>query len=287
MRSLAITVLLLSACGAISVGRQNPSLPKEPQGKSDNQAVQPKPAVAPPELVTNTPVSPATQTETRTSQLEVKPFLSHGEYVMGVLTTIYVLISFFSFMAIKRQADIGADSAVAAKNAASAAQDAARAAEKNTEALMNIERPWLIVTGVKYETFPTADGNQPHVVITFKNFGHSIASPVRVGGTFRVFENAGDLPEEPTYHDITQIKELGVLMPADDERPLLRLRLETDASDFHKVIHGPLIWYAFGFVTYEDIFGRIHETRFCYATASSGAAIFWPRPGPPKYNLHT
>src|SRR5205823_2834624 len=103
----------------------------------------------------------------------------------GSLTAIYVLISYFSFTAIKRQAHI-------AEQAATAAKDAARAAERNTDALINIERPFLLVTGVRYDVLPRTapegrSENVSHVHFTVRNFGHSPAWCMALGGRFKAF----------------------------------------------------------------------------------------------------
>jgi hypothetical protein len=65
--------------------------------------------------------------------------LTHGEITMAVLTAIYVcltgtyvLISYRTLKAIKRQAELTAKSADVAK--------------KSVDALANIERPWIVVT---------------------------------------------------------------------------------------------------------------------------------------------
>src|SRR5258708_25095899 len=148
MRYLANTMLLLDAA-LISVGKQNPQQAKQQESKTKNQTAQPKQTVAPPKIHESTPTSaPTPQTKEQTAQPELNPFLSHGEWVTGSLTAFYVLISYFSFRAIKRQANIPQQAATATRNAATAA-------ERNTEALSSIERPWLLVTGVSYTVLPT------------------------------------------------------------------------------------------------------------------------------------
>ena len=291
MRVVVIAALLLTAT-TISVGQQNPPQAKHQKNKAKDQAVQPSPAPVP-EVRDSTPASaPAPQAKEQTPQPELKPLLSHGEWVMGVLTAIYVLISFFSFRAIQRQADIAADSAVAANNAATAAQDAARAAERNTEALMNIERPWLIVTGVRYDLLPTTtpDGrseNRSHVHVSFQNFGRSPAWPVAQSGRLKAFNKPADLPEEPDYGTTEQIESYGIVLPPNAEGSILDLPLEGEESDFSRVIHGELFWFAYGFLAYRGIFGRIHETHFCFVASGGNACVFRSHQAPPRYNQCT
>lgn len=205
----------------------------------------------------------------------MKPFLSHGEWVIGTLTAIYVLISFFSFRAIKRQADIS--------------QQAARAAERNTEALINIERPWLLVTGVRYDVLPSraTDGqNKSHVHFTFKNFGHSPAWPIALGGTFKAFAKPEDLPQVPEYGE-TGIESYGIVLPPGGEREILDIPHEGSEQEFSAVVAGDLFWFAYGLIRYKDIFGCIRETRCCYASSGGRAIRFGPHPAPHAYNRHT
>src|SRR5437762_1999903 len=144
MRVLAIVALCLLA----SIGQQDTPEAKHQKKESKNQAVEPPPTTTTPEVRPGTPAStPTPQAKEQAIKPELKPFLTHGEWVIGSLTAIYVLISYFSFTAIKRQAHI-------AEQAATAAKDAARAAERNTDALINIERPFLLVTGVRYDVLP-------------------------------------------------------------------------------------------------------------------------------------
>jgi hypothetical protein len=284
MRVLAIAALLVVLLP--SVGGQD--TPKTRQQKKDNkdQAVQSQPTATTPEVRPSTPASaPTPQPKEQTPEPELKPFLSHGEWVISSLTTIYVLISFFSFRAIKRQADIAAQ-------AATAAQDAARAAERNTEALINIERPFLIVTGVRYDVLPgtTPDGRSEsasHVHFSFKNFGHSPAWTIALGGSFKAFAKTSDLPREPEYGTIEEVDSYGIVFPPAQEREILNITHEGPEDEFSTVIAGELFWFAYGFVRYKDIFGRTHETRFCYASSGGRAIRFQPHPAPSAYNQHT
>jgi len=284
MRVLAVVALLVAV--PASVGEQYTPKTKQQKKESKNQAVQPKPTTPTPEVLPSTPASaPTPQAKEQTPKPELKPFLSHGEWVIGSLTAIYVVISFFSFMAIKRQAHI-------AEQAATAAQDAAKAAERNTEALINIERPFLLVTGVRYDVLPgkTPDGhyeNASHVHFTFKNFGNSPAWCITLGGRFKAFAKADDLLGEPDYGNIDDIETYGIVLPPGEEREILNITHQGAEEEFSAVVAGELFWFAYGFFRYRDIFGRTHETRFCYASSGGRAIHFRPHQAPPAYNRHT
>lgn len=284
MRVLAIVALLVAVPAL--VGEQDTPKPKQQKQESKNQAVQPQPTTAIPEVLPRTPASaPTPQAKEQTSKPELKPFLSHGEWVMGSLTAIYVVISFFSFRAIRRQADI-------AGQAATAAGDAARAAERNTDALINIERPFLLVTRARYDVLPRTrpDGrseNVSHVHISSQNSGHSPAWPVTLGGRFKAFAKAEDLPQEPDYGAIDEIQTYGIVIPPGEEREILNITHEGAEDEFSAVVTGEMFWFAYGFIRYRDIFGREHETRFCYASSGGRAIQFRPHQAPPAYNQHT
>jgi uncharacterized protein (UPF0333 family) len=85
--------------------------------------------------------------------------MTHGEWVMAILTLAYVVISFFSFRAIKNQSKT--------------AKQAADAASANAVALMNAERAWVVVA-VK-GTMGTWRPDDNATEIVFSNVGKTPA----------------------------------------------------------------------------------------------------------------
>jgi hypothetical protein len=104
------------------VGVQNNSHPNNPKGEtSKNPDNSCQPSVV--EIHTScTPETRAGHGEQQTTKAEVKPFMTHGEIVISVITGIYVIIAFFTLLAILRQAHI---------------------AEMSTDATIDAERAWF------------------------------------------------------------------------------------------------------------------------------------------------
>ncbi len=215
---------------------------------------------------------------------ESRPFLTHGEWVMGILTLIYVGISFFGLRAIKRQAEI--------------AEKAANAADKSADAVIKIERPWLLVT--------TADRwaehfnrNSPQeqtmaAVWRFKNFGKTPAFILEISGTLEIVKNASsDLPPEPVYGKPYRIlDEVSVLAPSQESQPIgIAMSHPYTSEEWRNCVNGTLLLILYCRIKYTGVFKdrQPHETRFCnqYVFAGAHDSGFTRLCGPAAYNLYT
>jgi hypothetical protein len=109
-------ILLITLCFNLIfvplVGQQNQPKARETDRKAaEKQGNPPQPSV-PLEVHVSGPVKvEATQPKQQAAKEEPKPFLTHGEWVMGILTLIYVGITFFGLRAINRQAGIAQEAA--------------------------------------------------------------------------------------------------------------------------------------------------------------------------------
>ena len=163
------------------------------------------------------------------------------------------------------------------------------AAKESSDALMNIERPWLLITYLFVET-----GSDRKMTFGFqvKNFGKSPAWIKKMGGSFETLTQVSDLPKEPLYRHTAEdegnvIVVVPVTIDSESQRSF-RVPHSGDSadSDWVRVVQTKdRKWFAYGFVVYEDIFGRTHETRFCSEMND------WPNfrltdAGQP-YNYHT
>ncbi len=113
------------------IGQQNKPETAETKAKATDKGANSQPVTAATEIRGSSPaVQHAPNHKQQTAEAESKPFLTHGEWVMGILTAVYLGISFFGLKAIIKQARI--------------AQHAANAAKASADALINAERAWVI-----------------------------------------------------------------------------------------------------------------------------------------------
>ncbi len=192
--------------------------------------------------------------------------LTHGEWVMGTLTLIYVVISFFGLRAIKKQADI---------------------ALSNTNALMSSERAWVIVdlgwpNGAEQGTLGTSvsfgvESWSVFVVITCRNQGRTPAWIVerRMG-----LLSTPDIPDMPPLDSakILQTQRETLLVGGPEYS-------NTEIVETKKQIVDEEGRIVFGVVKYLDIYGKIRETTFGYRV--SKYFRLHRLADHPEYNKHT
>jgi hypothetical protein len=143
MRLFVACALILSG---ILVNAQNYEQASKNETKPKPTADNPQPPAAIIEVQQRRPaIEPTTQPKQQAPEAESRPFLTHGEWVMAILTTIYVGISYFGLRAIKKQADI---------------------AQLNAQALIDAERAWIDIDLSRTGTFYS---------FTVTNFGRTLA----------------------------------------------------------------------------------------------------------------
>lgn len=178
-----------------------------------------------------------------------------------------------------------------------ATKKAAEAAKTSADALMDIERPWLLVIGPQFSNLPreNQEKGQPfQYVATFafnvKNYGRSPAWLIACGGTFNTIATPIDLPLEPTYKNHQEVELRGVVVTPSEESPAIRIPHSEDTTisndDWRQVSEGQKALYVCGFLQYRDAFKRSHETRFCYLWSVTSHS-FISFDNPPLYTRHT
>jgi hypothetical protein len=117
--------------------------------------------------------------------------------------------------------------------------------------------------------------NKPLVVhIVFHNTGRSPAINVRAVTTFRIAHSNGSIPTRlPKTVDYSKLKPvfLGTVQvgesPASSSYPVIPL---VQQADYDAIASNRLHIFVHGKLTYCDIFGKEHWTRFCYHVLSGG-----------------
>jgi len=245
MRLFLLVMLLISA--------QNNTAAKHPQGKpKDNPPNNCQPAVV--EVHTScSPEAATSQNQQQATKTEVKPFMTHGEYVISGITAIYVLFSIFTYYAIKHQ---GAGQ-------------------------VSAERAWVLVT-----LDMVSSGNmQAAYCVTLTNHGRTPARIIEARGDLRELPDTETLTKLPQTNILPAIK----LLAPNERWDISAFGIHVDFTDFSPLdaAKGKQEWY-FGYVAYKTIYDRKfdppHYTRFCYRFCVNKR---WQVGGPPSYNDYT
>jgi hypothetical protein len=171
-------------------------------------------------------------------------------------------------------------------------QRTVQAAKESSDALANIERPWLLVTDKGHQFKFVGGKNVPVGHFQVKNYGKSPAWIVEIGGTLETLNNLTDLAAEPVYKDTAKDEYRAVvLIPSamDAEAQYTYSFAHTSPSadyGWQRVVQtGDAIWCIYGFVRYTDIFEKTHETRFSCKLDKS--AQWKPVDAGANYNRHS
>lgn len=213
-------------------------------------------------------------------------WLTRGEWVMSVLTLVYVLLTGFyaltSHRTLKALEGQGAHAKAEAKardeqfaQQLQVSQNAANAALLNATAIINSERPWIVVTLIRHENakYYFKGGEQEVFGIrytpVFKNYGRTLAQIISIRICSRVINSIESLPAVPEYVDG---------LPAAFQNALLiipRGRWKDEYTDvsvivlpeqFENIKSGRQLFICFGRIEYRDVLKPdvLHETRFSF-----------------------
>jgi hypothetical protein len=181
---------------------------------------------------------------------------------------------------------------------------AADAAKKSADALVNIERPWMMLETIEPKPLWPLIFNRtkPDIVVFFKNFGRTPAWIVESTFRFVLLEQTVlSLPLQ--YAETTRLPD-GEPVPPGSRAVGIEVSLEisgesgrdlTDA-DIRAIEFGNSRLFLYGFVRYRDSFyeqtEEIRETFFCLRywvtpLGTSTAPARWIYYGPDGANKHT
>jgi hypothetical protein len=134
------------------------------------------------------------------------------------------------------------------RNQALATETAANAANKNTKALINSERAWMLVDIGKLPPFDP-DPNQLQflwIFPTIKNCGKTVARIKRIRGFVKLIPEGQDLPIVPEYILGQGFDEqVDIVLPPDVP---VQARLGVSGDEFTKVREGKFSLFVHGFI---------------------------------------
>jgi hypothetical protein len=172
----------------------------------------------------------------------------------------------------------------------------ARAAKASTEALINIERPWIMVKQI-YPPPLIAD-QKIRFEFDIENRGRTPAKVIGVWAKLDAVKNITDLAIPPDYTTSADQPEedvppFGWMLSVHETRHLCTPYMGFSALGIKEVQQVNLIWIFYGLVKYIDAAERLHESQFSYIYyVPSGEEPIpleegWRQGGPKEYNRYT
>jgi hypothetical protein len=198
--------------------------------------------------------------------IDTRPFLTHGEWVMAILTTFYVVISYFGFRAIKRQADI---------------------AEKPANAVVNAEAAWIMVkitlfSGTGAEAIRENEDAGRKTTSAFitchcQNRGNTPGTVIekRIG-----LATVTSLPTKPDLSGTIVFQAEPELLAGGQESHR-HFDIGGNPREFGKTT------IIYGIVRYRDVFDRDRYTTFGYMLSPDKPPRIERIPNYPQYNENT
>jgi hypothetical protein len=174
------------------------------------------------------------------------------------------IVFFLTLLAIRHEAKIASEIASAARTNADAVGD-------NARALINSERPWVLVENLLLsELLPMEQQMPVQVTYEIQNYGRTPARIVRARTRFQMSNQMAEPPNPEVYEDsggiVAQRIVPQMLTPRLGNIALLEPNRYMSADQIQAVNNGQIYLWAYGFIAYRDTLGTEGEylTRFCY-----------------------
>jgi hypothetical protein len=157
----------------------------------------------------------------------------------------------------------------AAEDSATAAKDSAMAALRSAEAMIAIERPWMVlkVDDVSFSEFirDTADGAAPgrgdetHLQAVFVNEGKTTAFLKKIHQEVAI----ADYPRPKAGIPMDIDLEGEAVSPGGTTETTLGLKLNVTQQSATRILDGDAVIWIFGYLNYTDVFRGDRFTYFC------------------------
>ncbi|MDE3186943.1 MAG: hypothetical protein KGM96_05375 [Acidobacteriota bacterium] len=251
------------------------SVPPAPSPESDGGSS----GAQPPQIIVNSPAPAAA------------PWTWHDRALWGANIVLAVLAYVGIILALRLMKNIDHNTRSSVE-ASQAALETATAALAQTQAFVDADRPWIVVT---VEPFLTME-NSFKVMAT--NRGRTPARLLTTEDHVRIAADETSLPKSPEYDSAskTTLTEPLILLPGESVgiRPFSRDEVRSLCSsdeEFERVELWEDKIFLYGCVTYKDLISvpekQIHQTDWCcrYIHGETKSALVIT--GPPEYNKHT
>lgn len=205
--------------------------------------------------------------------LKIQRQLSESTKTIAYFTIFLVLVGISQAVIFWKQAHLLGETLNETKSAAEATNKSANAARDSADALPTLERAYIFVKNVSFipPTTVTAlllesynggivvDKNSFKVIV--ENYGKTPAIIKRVEGIGKVF--TGAIPYLQGIQHPNTPEQIRIVAIQKDESFIFDFDIE-DNETIDKVNSLQHKLVAIGCIQYEDIFGKLHETGFCW-----------------------
>jgi hypothetical protein len=287
--------------------------PKKAPDSTTVKKASPAPPQAPANTDTAKPSPEVPQPEYKLTVHEIPPVTVKKDWTdwgIWVFSGLLVIVGFLQWKVLRTQAKLLREHAGHFESLANATKDNAQAARENAQAVMGSERAWILVR--MRPSGPRKKGNQwywangtPLTVLEVmtnmhkpeligymvKNYGRTPGWVTSQWATAKIVETESQLPQPPDYFckpaSIFVRKSNAAYVPGYRRRN----RIFIPSDDLTPVASRTSFLYVYGIITYRDIAGGNHETRFCFRwhvpdTDDIDPQAFY-REGPEGYNGET
>jgi hypothetical protein len=178
-----------------------------------------------------------------------------------IISFLIAVVAFLTFCAICVQAGIYLFQLKEMKKSTDAATRAANSAEAGLKLARDHahldQRAWVATTGIHGKPEP----DRPYIlIIGVKNSGKTFAKKV----TIRCHMRAVPKGKEPNFNEIPTMEPQSVaLLPPNGEYASVSGDTKLSPELIDKIKAGDVVVFAFGEITYIDIFKCLHWTKFC------------------------
>jgi len=214
-----------------------------------------------------------------------KPLIS-PEWANVIVAIIYVMVAFFTLLAIHRQANIAEKQSLDAKTTAETADKTAKAARDSADALINAERAWVFAD-IERAPGSGRDVSNGQTTVSVRVICNNVGrSPAWIDEILIRYFMAGErdaFPDTPDFSEAEYIH-IGPTPIAPKGEPL---RTDDLAITARGVQGLGIFEIAYGIVRYRDPFGAKRHTTFGYRLRTGDDMRYERLRGMPSYNEHT
>jgi hypothetical protein len=218
-----------------------------------------------------------------------------ANWVLAIVAVIGICVALRSLRALQgqarimiRQSRILQRQANTLERQTQATEEAAKAAKGSADALINIERAWIVVAvdlvARQVLELTTGGGEQKtaiELLLIWRNQGKTPAWISEAKVKFAILEDS-TLPLTPDFTTIENMHPQIETLAGNSDSPGWRVQVDCDGRmGFGRI---PVVC---GVVAYKDIFGEIRTTTFGYYIRHDGSNTLVLLTGYPEYNKST
>jgi hypothetical protein len=268
---LALALLLFVFISSPGDEGKNQAKPIDSSGQSRAQAPDAPPVSSALKQTADNIPQPETQNQKPNPSPKPEPFMSHGEWIMSILTFFYVALtgvyvwySRKTLTELQRQIGLIEKQDIATNRQLEISEKSANAALLSAQSLIRAERSWMLITNQSKAFDPF------NLDLKATNHGNCPAEIIWVFQKEAILDPNESLPAEPFYGrpDIIfghrQWLPHGKSITINDCN-VAEIAADSDDGIWEQLRSGRKQLWVYGIVRYRDgLSPELHESRFCY-----------------------